>query len=215
VCFIILGNKIGMTQIFDETGKSIPVTILRAGPCFITQIKTMSTDGYNAVQIGYSIMKPNSNKKIKPILGHFKKSKVQPTKYLTEFKVKNVENYKLGDCIDLDKIQKGSFVDITGKTIGKGFAGNEKRNNFKRGLMTHGSKNHRAPGSIGASTYPGRVFPGKRMAGHLGNAQRTVKNLQVLEVNSVKNIVIVKGCVPGKTGNLIRIKPSNNNNQNH
>jgi len=206
VCCAILGNKIGMTHIFDQNGKNIPVTVLRVGPCFITQIKTKKKDGYNAIQIGYSQIKPNSKWNKKPIIGHFKKSNLSPLRYLKEYKVQTTENYKLGQKIVVDNFKKGELVTITGQTIGKGFAGNQKRNNFKRGLMTHGSKNHRAPGSIGASTYPGRVFPGKKMAGHLGATQRTIKNLQILEINSKENLLVIKGSIPGKAGSLVTVK---------
>ena len=195
-----------MTHIFDQNGKNIPVTVLRVGPCFITQIKTKKKDGYNAIQIGYSQIKPNSKWNKKPIIGHFKKSNLSPLRYLKEYKVQTTENYKLGQKIVVDNFKKGELVTITGQTIGKGFAGNQKRNNFKRGLMTHGSKNHRAPGSIGASTYPGRVFPGKKMAGHLGATQRTIKNLQILEINSKENLLVIKGSIPGKAGSLVTVK---------
>lgn len=208
VCCAILGNKIGMTHIFDKNGSSIPITVLRVGPCFITQIKTIDTDGYNAIQIGYLALKPNSKKQNKAIIGHFKHANIAPLRYLKEYRVKETNDYKLGQLIQADVFEKGSFVDITGQTIGKGFAGNQKRHNFKRGLMTHGSKNHRAPGSIGASTYPGRVFPGKKMAGHLGAANRTIKNLEVIEVNITENLLVIKGSIPGKTGSLITVKPS-------
>lgn len=195
-----------MTHIFDQNGKNIPVTVLRVGPCFITQIKTKEKDGYNAIQIGYSQIKPNSKWNKKPIIGHFKQSNLSPLRYLKEYKVQTTENYKLGQKIVVDNFKKGELVTITGQTIGKGFAGNQKRNNFKRGLMTHGSKNHRAPGSIGASTYPGRVFPGKKMAGHLGATQRTIKNLQILEINSKENLLVIKGSIPGKAGSLVTVK---------
>jgi len=208
VCVGILGNKIGMTQVFDQNGKTIPVSILRVGPCFVTQVKTVSKDGYDAIQVGYLNLKENSRKNKKPIIGHFKSANIRPLKHLKEYLVSNPSEYSLGESLKLDVFKKGSKVDITGFTIGKGFAGNQKRNNFKRGPMTHGSKNHRAPGSIGSSTGTARVFPGKRMAGHLGNCKRTIKNLEIIDINLEQNLIIVKGSVPGKNGNLLSIRYS-------
>jgi large subunit ribosomal protein L3 len=208
VCVGILGNKIGMTQIFDTSGKVIPVTIIHVGPCFITQVKTVKTDGYDSIQIGYSYLKANARKSTKPLLGHFEKAGTPPLRYLREYSVLNPTNYKLGENLKADIFLKGKTVDVTGYTIGKGFTGNTKRNKFSRGPMTHGSKNHRAPGSIGAGTDPGRVFPGKRMAGQLGNTQQTIKNLEIIDINSEENLLVIKGSVPGKTGNLLSIKYS-------
>jgi len=208
VCVGILGNKIGMTQVFDQNGKTIPVSILRVGPCFVTQVKTVSKDGYDAIQVGYLNLKENSRKSKKPIIGHFKSANILPLKHLKEYLVSNPSEYSLGQSLKVDVFKKGIKVDITGFTIGKGFAGNQKRNNFKRGPMTHGSKNHRAPGSIGSSTGTARVFPGKRMAGHLGNCKRTIKNLEIIDINLEQNLIIVKGSVPGKNGNLLSIRYS-------
>jgi len=172
----LLGNKIGMTQIFDELGNIIPVTILKVGPCVITQIKTENLDGYKAVQIGYSNV---SNKKLtQPQLGHLQKSNIQSLKYLKEFRVEDENMFEVGQTLNVDIFSPGQTVTVTGKTIGKGFAGLQKRYNFSRGPMTHGSKNHRAPGSIGMGTTPGRVLPGKKMAGQLGNKIATVKKLK-------------------------------------
>ena len=201
----ILGNKIGMTQIVDDTGNMIPVTILRAGPCIVTQIKTVSTDGYNAIQVGYSQV--SSKRLTKPEIGHLGKADVPLVRYLHEYKVDALEKFKLGQEISVNIFESESLVDVTGKTIGKGFAGLQKRHNFGRGPMTHGSKNHRAPGSIGAGTTPGRVIPGKKMAGHLGSKKVTIKKLKVLLVDVDNNLVIVQGAVPGKPGNLISIQP--------
>lgn len=208
MCVGILGNKIGMTQVFDQNGKAIPVTILRVGPCFVTQIKTSSKDGYDAIQIGYLNLKENSRQSKKPIIGHFKAGNIVPLRHLKEYIVSNPSEYLLGQTLTADVFKKGLKVDITGFTIGKGFAGNQKRNKFKRGPMSHGSKNHRAPGSIGSSTGTARVFPGKRMAGHLGNSKRTIKSLEIIDINLEQNLLIVKGSVPGKTGNLLSIKYS-------
>ena len=199
----LLGNKIGMTQIFDEYGNIIPVTILKVGPCIVTQVKTKSKDGYNSVQIGYGNI---SNKLLnQPRLGHFQKSNIRPLKYLKEFKVSDQEKFEIGQILTINSFLLSKFVNIKGKTIGKGFSGLQKRHNFSRGPMTHGSKNHRAPGSIGMGTTPGRVLPGKKMAGQLGNKTTTIKRLKVIQINSEENILLIKGSVPGKPGNLLSI----------
>jgi len=202
----LLGNKIGMTQIFDESGNIIPVTILKVGPCVITQIKTTLNDGYNAIQIGYGTV---SNKSLtQPELGHLQKSNIQPLKYLKEFRVNHPEEFKVGQVLNVESLSAGQFIDVTGKSSGKGFSGLQKRHNFTRGPMTHGSKNHRAPGSIGMGTTPGRVLPGKKMAGQLGNKTTKTKKLKIIQVNGIENILVVKGSVPGKPGNLLSIRVS-------
>ena len=203
----LLGNKIGMTQIFDESGNIIPVTILKVGPCVVTQIKTEKTDGYNSIQVGYSNVA--SRVLTQPELGHLQKSNIQPLKYLKEFRISNSNEFEIGQILTIDLLAPGQLVNIKGKTIGKGFAGLQKRHNFTRGPMTHGSKNHRAPGSIGMGTTPGRVLPGKKMAGQLGNKVTTVKKLKVIQINLEENILVIKGSVPGKPGNLLSIVPSN------
>lgn len=203
----IFGNKIGMTQVFDKNGLALPVTVVRVGPCLITQLKTEKTNGYNAVQIGYSqsrIAKFN-----KAELGHLKKNGLPPLSHLCEYKVIDVEEYSLGQIINVNSFEIGQFVNVTGKSVGKGFSGNHKRHKFKRGPMTHGSKNHRAPGSIGPGTTPGRVFPGKLMAGQLGAKKITVSKLEILGIDLKQNLLILKGNVPGKAGNLLNIVRSN------
>jgi len=202
----ILGNKVGMTQIFTEDGNANPVTIIKVGPCIVTQIKTTATDGYNSIQLGYQQV--SRQKLTKPELGHLDKANIVPLKYLKEYPIDNVEDFTLGQIIDVQNFKEGQFVDITGKSIGKGFAGTIKRHHYTRGPMTHGSKNHRAPGSIGQGTWPGRVFPGKKMAGQLGAIKTTVAKLKVLKVDSKENLLILKGAVPGKPGNLVSIKPT-------
>lgn len=202
----LLGNKIGMTQIFDESGNIIPVTILKVGPCVITQIKTEAKDGYNSIQIGYGNV--SSKALTQPELGHLQKSNIQPLKYLKEFQINETNDFKIGQVLNVDVFEPGQLVNIRGKSIGKGFSGLQKRHNFARGPMTHGSKNHRAPGSIGMGTTPGRVLPGKRMAGQLGNKITTIKKLKVIQINSDENILVIKGAVPGKPGNLLSIVPS-------
>ena len=157
----LLGNKIGMTQIFDELGNIIPVTIIKMGNCVVTQVKTKTTDGYDSIQIGYGTI---SNKALtQPELGHLQKSNIQPLKYLKEFRINNNSEFQIGQVLNVESFVPGQLVNIQGKTIGKGFSGLQKRHNFTRGPMTHGSKNHRAPGSIGMGTTPGRVLPGKKM----------------------------------------------------
>jgi large subunit ribosomal protein L3 len=202
----LLGNKIGMTQIFDESGNIIPITILKVGPCVVTQIKTRLKHGYDAIQIGYGNV--SSKSLSQPKLGHLQKSSIQPLKYLKEFKVSKQNEFEIGQVLNVDSFSQVQFVNIKGKSIGKGFSGLQKRYNFTRGPMTHGSKNHRAPGSIGMGTTPGRVLPGKKMAGQLGNKTRTIKKLKVIQINSEENILVIKGSVPGKPGNLLSIIPS-------
>jgi len=202
----LLGNKIGMTQIFDESGNIIPVTILKVGPCVITQVKTKSKNGYDSIQIGYG----NVSRKAltQPELGHLQKSNIQPLKYLKEFQGNEIEKFEIGQVLNVESFSPGQLVNIRGKSIGKGSSGLQKRHNFTRGPMTHGSKNHRAPGSIGMGTTPGRVLPGKKMAGQLGNQITTIRKLKIIQINSKENILVIKGSVPGKPGNLLSIVPS-------
>jgi len=203
----LLGRKIGMTQIFSETGNIIPVTVLRVGPCIITQVKTILNDGYNAIQVGY---KPVSSKSLtQPELGHLEKSNIDPLKHIKEFRVDNPEKFQVGEILTLETFASIQKVDITSRSVGKGFSGLQKRHNFARGPMTHGSKNHRQPGSIGMGTTPGRVLPGKKMAGQLGNKMTTVRKLTIVQLNSENNILVVKGSVPGKPKNILTIVPSN------
>jgi large subunit ribosomal protein L3 len=203
----LLGNKIGMTQIFDEFGNIIPVTILKVGPCVITQVKTILKDGYNSIQIGYGNV--SSKSLTQPELGHLQKSNLQPLKYLKEFRITTEEDeFEVGQVLKVDSFIPGQLVNIRGKSIGKGFSGLQKRHNFSRGPMTHGSKNHRAPGSIGMGTTPGRVLPGKKMSGQLGNKITTIRKLKIIQTNEKENILVIKGSVPGKPGNLLSIVPS-------
>lgn len=203
----LLGNKIGMTQIFDESGNIIPVTILKVGPCVITQVKTILKDGYNSIQIGYGNV--SSKSLTQPELGHLQKSNLQPLKYLKEFRINTEEDeFEVGQVLKVDSFIPGQLVNIRGKSIGKGFSGLQKRHNFSRGPMTHGSKNHRAPGSIGMGTTPGRVLPRKKMSGQLGNKITTIRKLKVIQTNEKENILVIKGSVPGKPGNLLSIVSS-------
>ena len=196
-----------MTQIFDEAGNAIPVTVVQAGPCVVTQIKTAQTDGYAAVQVAYGSA---SDKALtKPQLGHLRRAGAAPLRHLKEYRVDAVDGFELGQALTADVFEAGQLVDVSGTSIGKGFAGYQKRHNFHRGPMAHGSKNHRAPGSIGAGTTPSRVYPGKRMAGQLGNAKVTVRKLSVVKVDSDRNLLVIKGAVPGKKGALLSIAPAN------
>merc|ERR1712071_540813 len=179
--------------------------VLKIGPCVITQIKTVLNDEYNAIQVGYGNV---SNKLLtQPELGHLQKSNIQPLKYLKEFRINNPEDFQVGQILNVEAFTAGQLVDITGKSSGKGFSGLQKRHNFARGPMSHGSKNHREPGSIGMGTSPGRVLPGKKMAGQLGNKTKNIKKLKVVSIVGHEDMLIVKGAVPGKPGNLLSIVP--------
>jgi len=201
----LFGKKLGMTQIFDESGTIFPVTLLKTEECQISQIKTVTTDGYNSIQVAYG--KEKLSKITKPQLGHLKKSGAGSFSSFGEFRVDDPQNFKLGQNITLDSFTVGQKVRVTGKSIGKGFAGNQKRHNFSRGPMTHGSKNHRLPGSIGAGSTPGRVYPGKKMAGHMGNKKVTIKNSEVLFINVEEKILVLKGSLPGKQNAMLKIQP--------
>ncbi len=203
----ILGTKLGMTQVFDEEGRAIPVTVVHAGPCTITQIKTKQTDGYTAIQLGYQEVKPKGLNK--PELGHLAKSSAPPLRHLREYRLDDTSQFELGQALSADIFSAGQIVDVSGTSIGRGFAGYQKRHNFKRGPMAHGSKNHRLPGSTGAGTTPGRTFPGKRMAGRLGGTRVTIRKLQVVRVDVERNLLLIKGAVPGKPGALLSVVPAN------
>jgi large subunit ribosomal protein L3 len=202
----ILGTKLGMTQVFSETGVAIPVTVVQAGPCTVTQVKTPETDGYSAIQVGYSEVREKVL--TRPELGHLKKSGVVALRHLHEYRLESSSEYQLGQQLKADTFEAGQIVDVIGTSIGRGFAGYQKRHNFKRGPMSHGSKNHREPGSTGAGTTPGRVYPGKRMAGRLGNSRVTIKKLTIVRVDAERNLLLIKGAVPGKPGALLNIVPA-------
>ncbi|NEO83232.1 MAG: 50S ribosomal protein L3 [Spirulina sp. SIO3F2] len=203
----LLGTKLGMTQVFNpETGESLPVTVVQAGPCTVTQIKSDQTDGYNAIQVGYEEVKPKALNK--PELGHLAKSGASPLRHLKEYRVADPSSFEMGQALTAEIFTEGQLVDVAGKTIGRGFAGYQKRHNFRRGPMSHGSKNHRLPGSTGAGTTPGRIYPGKRMAGRYGNTNVKIRKLQVVKVDAERNILLIKGAVPGKPGNLLSITPA-------
>jgi large subunit ribosomal protein L3 len=202
----IIGKKLGMTQIFDADGTSTPVTVIKAGPCVVVQRKTVSTDGYEAVQLGF--VDEQSPKRInKPMKGHFAKAGIPPTRILREFRLNNGEEAaSVGDKVLVDQFSENDIIDVIGTSKGRGFAGFVKRHGFGGGRATHGSMFHRAPGSIGASAYPSRVVKGTRMAGHMGVDRKTIRNLRVVRVNAEENILLVHGAVPGPTGAYVLIK---------
>ncbi len=202
----LIGRKVGMTQIFDEEGKVIPVTVIEATPCTVTQIKTVEQDGYQAVQLGFGDVK--EKKLNKPELGHLSKNKLAPKKYLREFRLDSVEGLKVGDELKADVFAAGDKVDIQGTSKGKGFQGVIKRHGQSRGPMGHGSMYHRRPGSMGPTSTPGRVFPGKNLPGHMGVETVTIQNLEVVKVDLDKNVILVKGSVPGTKGSILKIKSS-------
>ena len=202
----VIGKKLGMTQVFDEQGLAIPVTVIQVNPLTVTQVKTVDTDGYNAIQVG---VEPAKEKHLtKAQIGHFAKNKLDNFRYLQEFRVDDASSYQVGQKIDLSVLENIAKVDVTGKSIGKGFQGTVKRHNFSRGPMGHGSKNHREPGSIGAGTTPSRVIKGKRMAGNMGNERVTISKLTVVKVDNENSLLLVKGSVPGPEGKLVTVVPS-------
>jgi large subunit ribosomal protein L3 len=202
----ILGKKLGMSQFFDDEGRSIPVTVIEAGPCRITQLKSDATDGYSAVQIGFGEIREKLVNK--PARGHLQRSGSDPLRHLREYRIEAVDGLELGSTITVAAFEAGQKVDVSGDTIGRGFAGYQKRHGFSRGPMSHGSKNHREPGSTGAGTTPGRIYPGKRMAGRYGGKQITTRGLTILKVDAERNLLVVKGSVPGKPGALLDIRPA-------
>ncbi len=199
----LLGKKIGMTQLFMENGEVVPVTVVEAGPCIVTQKKTKETDGYNAIQIAFGDIREKLV--TKPVKGHYKKAGIAPKRSLREYHVDNTENYSLGQEIKVDVFEKGDIVDIQGTSKGKGFQGMIARHNAARGPMSHGSHNKRRPGSIGACADPARVIKGKRMPGQTGAKAVTVQNIEIVGVDVDKNVLLVKGAVPGARGGLISI----------
>jgi large subunit ribosomal protein L3 len=203
----LIGKKLGMSQLFSPDGEVTPVTVIQAGPCTVTQIKSVDSDGYNAVQLGFGERKPERTQK--PLLGHFKKSGKGPFAVVREVKVDDVGEFELGQEVNADIFQVGELVQVVGRSKGKGFAGTIKRWNFKGQDATHGnSLSHRVPGSIGQNQTPGRVFKGKKMAGHMGNRKTTVQSLEVVRVDAERNLLLVKGAVPGAAGNDVIVKPA-------
>ncbi len=202
----LIGKKVGMTQIFDEAGKVIPVTVIEAGPCLVAQVKSVETDGYNAIQLGYGDVK--ESKLNKPEKGHFAKAKLALKKHLREFRMDSVDGVNVGDEIKVDTFVVGDRIDVQGTSKGKGFQGVIKRHGQSRGPMGHGSMYHRRPGSMGPTSTPGRVFKGKKLPGHMGRVTVTIQNLDVVKVDLDKNAILVKGSVPGAKGAILKLKTS-------
>ena len=200
----ILGRKVGMTQVFNEQGDVIPVTVVESGEIFVVQKKTVEKDGYDAIQVGFGDIKIKNV--TKPIKGHFEKSKLEPKRFLREFKVNNIDDYEIGQKIGVDIFQVGEKVDVIGTSKGKGFQGSIKRHGHSRGGMSHGSKFHRLRGSLGASAGVGRVVKGTKAHGHMGNERVTVLNLEVIKVDVDKNAVLLKGAIPGPKKGLVKIR---------
>ncbi|MCP4290878.1 MAG: 50S ribosomal protein L3 [bacterium] len=202
----LIGTKLGMTRQFNEDGRSIPVTVIQAGPCVVTQVKNEQTDGYSAVQIGFGAKKAKNTPM--PMQGHFRKAKTDPLRTVIEYRVDVKHEYNLGDSVDLSVLAEVSSVDVTGTTKGRGFAGRIKRHGQHRGPDGHGSKNVRRMGSIGMHTFPGRVTKGKPMPGHYGAKRETKKNLEVVAIDQEKNLILVKGSIPGHKNGIVFIRAS-------
>ena len=200
----LIGKKLGMTQIFDENGTVIPVTVIEAGPCVVVQVKTIENDGYEAVQLGFGEIK--EHKVNKPVKGHFAKANVSVKKHLREFRLDSIEGIKVGDELKADVFAAGEKIDVQGTSKGKGFQGVIKRHGQHRGPMGHGSMYHRRPGSMGPTSTPGRVFKGKKLPGHMGRVTVTIQNLDIVKVDMDKNVILVKGSVPGAKGSILKIK---------
>ncbi|MCL4150694.1 UNVERIFIED_CONTAM: hypothetical protein GTU68_013702 [Idotea baltica] len=201
---LILGRKKGMTQLFAEDGTATGVTVVEAGPCVATQIRTQDNDGYDAIQWGFEDVRESRTSK--PRRGHFKKADMAPKRFLREERLAAPADVEVGTSIDAAVFEEGQLVDVIGTTKGRGFAGTIKRHNFARGPKTHGSKNYRAPGSIGCSAYPARVFKGKRSSGHYGDARQTTKNLRIVKVDAERNLIFIKGAVPGANEGFVQIQ---------
>lgn len=200
----ILGRKLGMTQLFEESGKVVPVTVVQAGPMVVTQIKTIENDGYKAIQVGYVERKEKHANQ--PMKGHFAKANVELKRYLREFLVENPEEFELGQEIKVDVFEASNIVDVVGTSKGKGTQGSIKRHNYGRGPMGHGSKSHRVAGARSAGSYPARVFKGRKGSGKMGHDRVTVQNLEVVRVDADKNLLLIKGAIPGPKGGLVTVK---------
>lgn len=202
----ILAKKLGMTQVFTPEGKLLPVTVVEAGPCKVVQVKTVENDGYNAIQLGFY---PRRKKHVtKPMQGHFAKAGIEPVRFVRELRLSEPGEYQPGQEINVDIFAEGELIDVTGVSKGKGFAGTIKRHNFARGPMAHGSKSHREPGSIGPmmSGPGGKVFKGKKLPGHMGHAKVTVQRLTVVRVDTDRNLILIKGAIPGPKGSFVVVK---------
>ncbi len=200
----LIGKKLGMTQVFTRDGRCVPVTVIKAGPCTVLQKKTKAKDGYDAVQLGFEA-KP-ARKTNKPMMGHFRKADAGAFRKIAEFRTDDIDSFEVGQSIDIEGFKAGDKITVTGRSKGRGFQGVIKRHGFGGGRETHGSTNHRGPGSIGQCAWPSRVFKGHKMAGHMGNERVTVRNLEVIEVDKQNNLLLVKGSVPGANNNFVLIR---------
>jgi large subunit ribosomal protein L3 len=201
---MLIGKKIGMTQMFEESGKVVPVSVIEAGPCPIVQVKTAEKEGYTAIQIGFDEVK--ESRMSKPENGHFKKASVSPRRILREVRLDDASAYKVGDTLDVKVFEGAKIVHVTGTSKGRGFAGTIKRYHFQRGRKTHGNKNYREPGSVGASAFPSRIFPGKRLPGRMGGVQRTTRNLTLVQIDAENNLLFVKGSIPGANNGIVFVR---------
>ncbi len=201
---MLIGKKLGMTQIFEESGRVVPVSVIEVGPCPIVQVKTPDKEGYSAIQIGFDEVK--ESRVNKPEGGHFKKASVSPRRILREIRVTDPASYKVGDTLDVKLFEGAKIVHVTGTSKGRGFAGTIKRHNFQRGRKTHGNKNYREPGSVGASAFPSRTMPGKRMPGRMGGVKRTTRNLTLVQIDAENNLLFVKGSIPGANNGIVFVR---------
>jgi large subunit ribosomal protein L3 len=201
---MLIGKKIGMTQIFEESGRVVPVSVIEAGPCPIIQVKTLEKEGYAAIQIGFDETK--ESRVNKPEAGHFKKAGVAVRRILREIRVNDASTFKVGDTLDVKLFEGAKIVHVTGTSKGRGFAGTIKRHNFERGRKTHGNKNYREPGSVGSSAYPSRIMPGKRMPGRMGGVKRTTRNLTLVQIDAENNLLFIKGSIPGANNGIVFVR---------
>ena len=203
----LIGKKVGMTQLFDDQGEAVPVTVIEAGPCTITEVRTLERDGYRAVQLGYGAVR--EARMTRPILGQFKKRNLPPLKYVREFRVEDLDGLEVGKSLTVELFEKGRHVDVQGVTKGRGFQGVVKRHGFVAGHASHGPTHGKQPGSIGASAFPSRVLKGKRLPGRMGGVRFTAKNLEVVGIDAEQNVVLVRGAVPGPSNGLVTIRKRN------
>jgi large subunit ribosomal protein L3 len=201
---MLIGRKIGMTQLFEQSGKVVPVSVIEAGPCPVVQVKTPDKEGYAAIQIGFDEMKESRVNMAES--GHFKKANVTPRRILREVRVDDTASFKVGDTLDVKLFENIKIVHVTGTSKGRGFAGTIRRHHFQRGRKTHGNKNYREPGSVGASAFPSRIFPGKRSPGRMGGVQRTTRNLTLLQIDAENNLLFIKGSIPGANNGIVFVR---------
>jgi large subunit ribosomal protein L3 len=201
---MLIGKKIGMTQLFEPSGKVVPVSVIEAGPCPIVQVKTAEKEGYSAIQIGFDEVKESRISKAEN--GHFQRASVTPRRILREIRVGDTSSFKVGDTLDVKVFEGAKIVHVTGTSKGRGFAGTIRRWHFQRGRKTHGNKNYREPGSVGASAFPSRIFPGKRLPGRMGGVQRTTRNLTLVQIDAENNLLFIKGSIPGANNGIVFVR---------